>query len=260
MSPLRPASAPRTRVGFTLVELLTVIVIISILAALTLSISNSVLRKQDMSKAGTEMNIIMTALEQFKAKWGEYPPMDNDSGSGSPYSEENLLMAITGHARWVRDPSTGEPKWETVSMQKVMNDQSVLPFGEKYDWGVAFIEVDKFGHVDKDITTPNGVKDGAIIHDPWWDGDPKNNAYLYRYKVRRDFSDPANRNWQASSPVLVSRGPDSLPDDADSNFVWKSVNKKSQLTGVLVDDYNDPTTNPPLADNLVRSGDKNLPP
>jgi prepilin-type N-terminal cleavage/methylation domain-containing protein len=248
----------RRRRGFTLVELLTVIVIISILAAITMSVSNLVIRKQTMAKASTEMDTLKTNLLLFKDDWGEYPPMDNDQGSGSPYAEQNLLMAMTGHARWLHDPSNGQAKWEIVSMAQTMNDQSVLPFGEKYNWGKPYISVDNFT-VDKDTTTPTGIKDGAMLRDPWWDGDPQNNAYLYRYKVRNDLVDPANRNWQASSPVLVSRGPDGLPTDADSNFVWKSVNKKSQLTGILTDDYNDPTVNPPLADNLVRSGDKNLP-
>jgi len=261
MSPLphSSVSARRRRRGFTLVELLAVIVIISILAAITLSISNVVIRKQYMAKASAEMNTINTELEQFKADWGDYPPMDNDQGSGSPYAEQNLLMALTGHARWVRNPSTGQVTWETVSMSKTQNDLSILPFGEKYDWGKKYIEVDKFS-VDKDTTTDSGIKDGATLHDPWWDGDPKDNAYLYRYKVRKDEYDASDRNWQAASPCIVSRGPDGLPTEADANFIWKPVNKKSQLTGILTDDYNDPDTNPLLADNIVRSADKNLPP
>jgi prepilin-type N-terminal cleavage/methylation domain-containing protein len=249
----RASHGRRGRPGFTLVELLTVIVIISILAAITMSVSNIVIRKQYMSKASAEMNTIMTALQQFKAQWGDYPPMDNDQGTGSPYAEENLLMALTGHARWVHDPSSGQLKWETVSMTKEMNDQTTLPFGEKYNWGQPYIEVDKFT-VDKDTTTASGIKDQATLLDPW------NNPYLYRYKIRNDLVDATNRNWQAASPCLVSRGPDGLPDTAEENFVWKSVNKKSQNTGILTDDYNDPSSNPDLADNLVRSADKSLPP
>lgn len=247
------------RPGFTLVELLTVIVIISILAALTFSISGVVIRNQYMAKASSEMNIIMTALNEFKAQWGEYPPMDNDQGSASPYAEENLLMALSGHARWVSNPSNGQEKWETVSMSKKMNDLSVLPFGEIYNWGTAYIELDKFT-VDKDTTTESGIKDGAMLRDPWWDGQPNDNTYLYRYKVVKDMYDPADKNWQAATPCLVSRGPDCLPVEPDANFIWKPVNKKSQLTGILTDDYNDPDTNPMLADNLVRSASKNLPP
>jgi prepilin-type N-terminal cleavage/methylation domain-containing protein len=247
----------RRNAGFTLVELLTVMVIISILAAITMGISKLIHTRQDMTKAIGEMDMIANALEEFKNTYGDYPPMDNDNGSGSPYAEQNLLAAITGHARWSRDP-LGNPKWEMVSMAKKLNDGSALPLG-KYTWGKAYVELSRLT-VDVDPSTDSGIKDGAVIHDPWWQtGETKDSAYLYRYKSKTDKATPSTATWQAISFLLVSRGPDGEPQDPESNFVWKTVNKKASYSGILSDNYSDPSTNPTLADNLVR-GTANLPP
>jgi type II secretory pathway pseudopilin PulG len=252
-------SARRVNAGFTLVELLTIFVIVSILAAITMGVSKVIQTREDLTKAAGEMDMIVSALEQFKRDNGDYPPMDNDNGVGSPYAEQNLLMAISGHARWTID-SFGAPLWEVVSMSKKFHDGEVLPMGEKYLWGTQYVELSKLT-IDLDSSTESGVADGAIIHDPWWQGDPKvDHAYLYRYKTRTDKVTPGTTvTWQSTSFLLVSRGPDGLPTDAESNFVWKTVNKKSSYTGILSDSYSDPTSNPDLADNLVR-GSVNLPP
>jgi prepilin-type N-terminal cleavage/methylation domain-containing protein len=248
----------RAKSGFTLVELLTVMMIIGVLASLTLGIAKYIHAKEDMVKAQAEMDLISNALDRFKSNNGDYPPMDNDNGTGSPYAEQNLLMAITGHARWTQD-SFGNPKWETVSMSKKMNDGSQLPTGEKYTWGVAYVDLAKLT-VDVDPSTDSGIKDGAVIHDPWWQtGDTKDSAYLYRYKMRNDKSNPSTANWQTTTFLLVSRGPDGQPEEAESNFVWKNINKKATYSGLLSDSYSDPATNPFLADNLVR-GSAHLPP
>ncbi len=243
----------RRRTGFTLVELLTVIVIIGILATITMSISKMVIRQQSMARGSSEMDAIMTALKAFQHDNGDFPPMDGDSGGGSPTAEYNLLAALTGHARWIKDPVSGHAKWEVVGMNVQMNDGSVLPLGEKYNWGHAYIELDSFNIVDRDTSTPSGLKDSSMLLDPW------DNPYLYRYITIKDTYTPTNRNWQTDSPVLISRGPDGQPVNPDDNFVWKSVNNHTQDSGMLTDDYTDPAKNPLLRDNLVRSVGFNIP-
>jgi prepilin-type N-terminal cleavage/methylation domain-containing protein len=253
----RPGS-PRQHAGFTLVELLTVIVIISILAAITMGLSKVITTRQNITKAVSEMDMIATALDEFKRDYGDYPPMDNPSGAGSPYAEQNLLQALTGHARWTVDPF-GNPSWEVVPMSKKFHDHSALPSGELYTWGTQYIELSKLT-VDLDSSTDSGIKDGAVIHDPWWEADPtEDHAYLYRYKKTTEKITPSTATWQATTFLLVSRGPDGLPTDPEANFVWKVANKKTNYSGILSDTYDDPSTNPDLADNLVR-GSVNLPP
>ena len=60
--------------GFTLVEILAVMAIISILAALTIGLYGRVKDKQVESRVQSELAAIELALENYKAKNGQYPP------------------------------------------------------------------------------------------------------------------------------------------------------------------------------------------
>ena len=60
--------------AFTLIELLVVISIIGVLAGLTLPALGYIKRQQYLKTARAEMEFIQTALENYKAKYGSYPP------------------------------------------------------------------------------------------------------------------------------------------------------------------------------------------
>lgn len=62
------------RSGFTLIELLTVIAIIGALAGLTLVVTKDINITKARSAATAELNQIENALENYKAKYGVYPP------------------------------------------------------------------------------------------------------------------------------------------------------------------------------------------
>ncbi|MEE2813961.1 MAG: prepilin-type N-terminal cleavage/methylation domain-containing protein [Verrucomicrobiota bacterium] len=62
--------------GFTLVEILVVIVIVGILLAMSLGLHGRVKSKQIESRLLTEMAAIELALEGYKAKHGQYPASD----------------------------------------------------------------------------------------------------------------------------------------------------------------------------------------
>src|SRR5438128_3261326 len=59
--------------GFTLIELMVVLVIIAILAALTIGATKFAWRKAAESRAQAEVASMETALEQFKNDNGAYP-------------------------------------------------------------------------------------------------------------------------------------------------------------------------------------------
>jgi prepilin-type N-terminal cleavage/methylation domain-containing protein len=61
-------------VAFTLIEVLVVIAIISVLAAMIIPISGAVNRNKIKTKARAELEQIATAIELYKAKLGHYPP------------------------------------------------------------------------------------------------------------------------------------------------------------------------------------------
>jgi prepilin-type N-terminal cleavage/methylation domain-containing protein len=80
--------------GFTLVELLTVIAIIGVLAAFTMPVLRSVGRTTKIARAGAEMVAIESALDNYKSQYGFYPP---GSGNGAAAAVVNqLYYELTG--------------------------------------------------------------------------------------------------------------------------------------------------------------------
>jgi prepilin-type N-terminal cleavage/methylation domain-containing protein len=74
-----PPNKKNSRQAFTLVELLVVISIISVLAAFTVVSVGTISKNRKISTARGELNQIISALENYKAKYGTYPPGNNGS-------------------------------------------------------------------------------------------------------------------------------------------------------------------------------------
>jgi prepilin-type N-terminal cleavage/methylation domain-containing protein len=64
----------RKTLAFTLIELLVVISIIGVLAALIIPLSGVAVTKMRIARVKTEMNALVTAIENYKLEVGEYPP------------------------------------------------------------------------------------------------------------------------------------------------------------------------------------------
>lgn len=62
------------RAGFTLIELMAVIVIISILIAILLPSINSVRKRAHVAQVSVEIKGLESALSQFQVQFGSYPP------------------------------------------------------------------------------------------------------------------------------------------------------------------------------------------
>lgn len=98
--------------SFTLIELLTVIAIIAILAALILAAGNGVMAKAARSRASSEIQAMSTGLEGYKTDNGIYPPASNlttntytandGSQSGGVYqaSSQLLYQALSGQTNF----------------------------------------------------------------------------------------------------------------------------------------------------------------
>src|SRR5258706_3910176 len=71
----RPSFGPRiSAFGFTLIELLVVIAIMAILAALIFPVTAAINKVKIRSRAKSEMNQIISGIESYHAKLGQYPP------------------------------------------------------------------------------------------------------------------------------------------------------------------------------------------
>lgn len=75
--------------AFTLIELLTVIAIIAVLASLILATSGFVQERAGRARAQTEIEAIQSALELYKIDNGDYP-----EGNGGSDSTKDLLKAL----------------------------------------------------------------------------------------------------------------------------------------------------------------------
>ncbi len=70
----REAEGRGAREAFTLIELLTVIAIISILAAMVTPLAGIATGKAKMARVNAELNGYITAIEAYKLEVGSYPP------------------------------------------------------------------------------------------------------------------------------------------------------------------------------------------
>jgi prepilin-type N-terminal cleavage/methylation domain-containing protein len=91
--PVRKYSARWCATAFTLVEILIVISIIAILAALVVGLAGGAAEKKNRARVETELHQIETAIEHYKEKLGYYPP-DNTNNVGMQL--QPLFYELTG--------------------------------------------------------------------------------------------------------------------------------------------------------------------
>lgn len=96
-----PSLVTRHPFGFTLIELLVVISIIGVLAALSIPVMGAVKAAQYKKVARAELEQLETALENYKAKYGAYPP-SNKNSPGTDYDPmmfSQLYYELSGVTR-----------------------------------------------------------------------------------------------------------------------------------------------------------------
>ncbi len=91
-------SATGNFLGFTLIELLVVIAIIGVLAAFTIPVLNGVKKSEYKKVARGELENLETALENYKAKYGAYPPSNKNASSATydPMILSQLYYELSG--------------------------------------------------------------------------------------------------------------------------------------------------------------------
>lgn len=90
ISPFTLHSSPR-RSGFTLIEMLVVIAIITMLAGMIVGIVNVVNRNKELAQCRAEMQQILFLLDEYQLKIGKYPQGSGTDASSIKSTLEGLL-------------------------------------------------------------------------------------------------------------------------------------------------------------------------
>ena len=168
------------RLGFTLIEILAVLVIIAILSGLVLAATGGMMEKSKRDTARAEMDIIEQALENYKERFGDYPK-DDRSYSGTPANAgEFLFNALMGKI----SPADG-----AINVKPMLNH------------GPLNLATSNFPNPTADNTS--SVTNHVV--DPW------GNAYKYLY-------DPEHDSWENYSYLLYSMGPDGEATDPSTGI------------------------------------------
>ncbi len=121
--------------AFSLIELLVVISIIGVLAAIGAGMAGVASRKSKEARVKGELNMYVTAIESYKASFGQYPPDNSHAGTNyNPalnslyYELEGTITLNQGNAYRTTERQNGIP---STTLNKVFGVQglvnSVLP-------------------------------------------------------------------------------------------------------------------------------------
>ena len=165
--------------GFTLMELMAVLVIIGILFGIIFTGASYLFSAQEEKKAKAELEAISLALEDFKSEFGDFP-ITEDSGSEDECAKV-LFMTLSG---WM-DIDGSEIPGEERGRSFLPSDSFTL--GKKEGQSIEIYSL-----TTEEILGNSGVNKEIFMIDPW------GNPYVYEYP-RLDGH---------SGFLLFSRGPD----------------------------------------------------
>lgn len=126
--PMKNVSSHQNAKGFTLIELLVVIAIIAILAAMSVGGFNYVSKKQKFSTAELQINLLSSALEEYKLDNGDYPSDTSSNGlfqalywEGASNSEKIYISQL--------DPENNKQGWTSGTGASTT---IIDPWGQEY--------------------------------------------------------------------------------------------------------------------------------
>ena len=180
---MKTHSSSSFRRGFSLVEMLAVITILMILAAIVIAGTGFVKGKQARATAEVQVKLLSGALDQYKLDTGSYPP----GGTGGQRDSKIVYRALY----WDSD--------DNGAGADVDKDQKIYlseldPQNNKQGW-------------------TDGKRAEVILLDPW------GNEYRYRSGKMNDGT--ANPNAVNPDFDLWSAGPDGKTTDGDDTDVTK---------------------------------------
>ena len=182
--------------GFTVIEILTSLAIITILTAIAFPAIQGIKNRQALARARSELALLAQALEEFRRHYGDYP--QTGGFAQAPADRNQELATVNAQAKFFN------------ALTGVFGPQRFAA-GHRLD-GRCFVELGKFvleSAVAADFpaargSPPQRMEERTCFIDPW------RRRYFYCYK-----SADNPQAWRSPGYVLYSAGPDgrhNLPD------------------------------------------------
>jgi prepilin-type N-terminal cleavage/methylation domain-containing protein len=203
--PAIPFTSRDKQTGFTLVELLMVIAILGVLAAITFGVLQAVKDTQNRTIAKAELAVLAQALERFKSKYGDYPwtavgsdPSNSDPTNQMMVAKENSALLLNALMGWGRFDLTGSAPNFDPNLK-----------------GVALIDVSKFAvrQIGSDLDYVDYPVGGTSAPFGFYLVDPMGNPYVYLNGKTATLS-----AWENFSYILYSKGSDRVDSVAGLNL------------------------------------------
>ncbi len=213
------SQGPRCRrSAFTLIELLTVVAVIAILAGIAFGVLRGVGQQAKVNRATAELASLTTSLEAYKKYFGDYPRVTTATES-QPFkinlNSNRFDPTLDDRAYAFFQSMTGRLSPQVfnggVVQRQIDKDGTMV---NKYVRSFIDINLYTLERLSQDDDRPKGelatpvASSSPTQADPAYYNailDPWGNRYLYHYKDRA----PANAvKWKQSGYVLFSAGPD----------------------------------------------------
>ncbi|HUG10797.1 MAG TPA: type II secretion system protein GspG [Opitutaceae bacterium] len=152
------------RSGLTLIELIAVIAIIGVLAAITFGLASGVRERAAIGKARVEIAAIAQALEAYRVKYGDYPQTSDAA---------TMLQCLIGKLGPTRVALTDKPliemgRFSTVNDSDPFTASTAMlmdPFGKPYNYAYKTSGSWKNPSFVLYSTGPDGAVEGALPAD-----------------------------------------------------------------------------------------------